>query len=380
MKNSFWQTKLLLCWVFLLCFSLFYFFQIKPLIIAFFEDRSPIWFSALASWVYPRLAVERSRFDSAFFLSKADQIVWRTLFWAGIFSAFFLFFQQKNAFQENFNAFWNLRIPKRRVRYFTILFFGLSFIEVWRWHENLEAMQAYLFFYQAIWFLKILSIPFPNLLIINFLYLIFSLACLFCIFNFRPFCSSLVAVLLLVFFQALHQGFAKTDHAYSTWLYAGIFMPFLLWESQKANEKHEVAAWAWQLIRVAICTAYLQAGLEKIWISGSSWASADTFRAYLFMFDTPLGIWVSESAWLCHLLPLGTLFFQLFFCSILFFRQLAYIFLPLGVLFHIGVYLLFGIGGYVTAWYIVYLFFINWEVVEGKIQMYFYICGSKEGK
>ncbi len=367
-------------WVFLLFFSLFYFFQIKPLIIAFFEDRSPVWFSEMLSWVYPRLAVERSRFDSAFFLSKADQIIWRMLFLASISSAFFIFFRQKNAFQEKFNTFWNIRIPKRRIRYFTILFFGLSLLDVWAWYENLEAMQNYLFFYQPVWFLKILSIPFPNLFVINFLYLIFSLACLFCIANFRPILSSSVAVLLLVFFQALHQGFAKTDHAYSTWLYAGFFMPFLLWESQKPAEKNEVAAWAWQLIRVAICMAYWQAGLEKIWISGSAWASADTFRAYLSMFHTPLGTWVLESDWLCSILPVGALFFQLFFCSILFIRQLAYFFLPLGLLFHVGVYLLFGIGGYVTFWYIVYLFFINWELVDRKVQMYFYICGLKKGK
>lgn len=365
-------------WAILLCLALFYFFQIKPLIIGFFEDRSPAWFSEAVAWVYPRLAVERSRFDSIFFISKADQIVWRTLFLVALFSVFCLFFLKKNAFQEKLNAFWNLRIPERRIRYFTVLFFGLSLFEAWSWHENLEAMQNYLFFYEPVWFLKILSVPFPNLFVINTLYFIFSFACLFCIFNFRPFLSGLVAVLIFVFFQALHQGFAKTDHAYSTWLYAGLFMPFLLWESQKPDAQNKVAAWAWQLIRIAICTAYWQAGLEKLWVSGGSWASADTFRAYLLMFNTPLGIWVSASDWLCRLLPLGTLFFQLFFCSILFFKPLQYFFLPLGVLFHVGVYLLFGIGGYVTFWYVVYLFFINWEAVERKIQMYFYICVLKK--
>jgi hypothetical protein len=61
------------------------------------------------------------------------------------------------------------------------------------------------------------------------------------------------------------------------------------------------------------------------------------------------------------LLPLGALLFELGFILTVFRPKLAWVFLPAGVLFHMGTYLLLGVGWYFNGWIATYIFFIPWE-------------------
>jgi hypothetical protein len=146
-------------------------------------------------------------------------------------------------------------------------------------------------------------------------------------------------------------------------------MPFLLNEHMKAIHLRQSVqdAWPLQLICVCIAMVYLMAGLEKLLIAGVDWINPDSFRSYLYLHQAPLGLWVAKSNFLCTILPLSAMLFQLGFITILFFPRLKLMILLSGVAFHIGTYLLLEVGWYINAWILVYIFFIDWTWLDSYL-------------
>jgi hypothetical protein len=167
-------------------------------------------------------------------------------------------------------------------------------------------------------------------------------------------------------FQGWLFGFEKIDHTFSTLTYAALLIPFLLYEYTKAQKMRAAtqAAWPLQLIRICIAMVYLMAGLEKLFIAGIDWIYPDSFRSYLYLHQAPIGIWVAESDFLCALMPLLAMLFQLGFIAILFVPRLKTLILLSGVAFHTGTYLLLEVGWYINAWILVYFFFIDWTWLD----------------
>ena len=117
----------------------------------------------------------------------------------------------------------------------------------------------------------------------------------------------------------------------------------------------EPVAWACLMtIKVLVAQVYLSSGIVKLRQSGMSWADGATLRMALLRYhlrdDNRGTLWLARRAGVCRLSSVMVLGFELTFWLMIPFPQLAWVYLPLGVAFHLG-----------TAWlmrihYWIYLF------------------------
>ncbi|TAD98946.1 MAG: hypothetical protein EAZ97_10025 [Bacteroidetes bacterium] len=353
--RNFWIEILL--FIGFIVISCLYFFNIRELIVLFFQDQTPEYFNEFAYQFYPRLLVDKQRFEADFFLAKADQVLFRLGFCLFLGLIFSYFYKQKNAFQKYIKTFFSLKISVLYAKKMRIAFVLAVFFMTYSWHGNLLAMLNYSIFYQPISFLEFFQVPFPNVWQIHVIFGIYCLSLLCILLNIKTLYASVSLAILFELMHAYMLSFEKIDHGYVTLSYVILLFPFFVFQIQNA-ENEGFKTWALPLIRLVLALVYLLSGLEKVFSSGTDWISADVFRNYLLLYQNPFGLWVAESDFLCQFLPICTIFFQLGFVSILFYRPLRFIFLPFGVLFHTGTYLLFGFGYPINAWILMYIFFL----------------------
>jgi hypothetical protein len=361
------MKKVLLCW--LLCIvgiPILYLFAGRELILNSMEGKAPAWFDQILETFYPRFAVEKHRFDTHFFLSKADQIIIRFCLVQMAFLVFTTTYAFKPTFRTQVNAFWHTPVLIRQAHWLRVLFYlGMLFF-TYDWFYYLDLVRPAEIFYKPLLLLRILNIDFPSVTVSGIVFGLLMLSYAGVLFWFKPVISSIVATLLFVLMQGWLYSFEKIDHTFSTLTYVALIMPFLIYEQQKASRARSIqqAAWPLQLIRVCIAMVYVMAGLEKLLIAGTEWFNPDSFRSYLYLHQAPAGLWVAQSDLLCTILPVGAMLFQLGFSVILFFRKLTLFVLLAGIGFHAGTYILLEVGWYFNAWIFVYIFFIDWTWLD----------------
>ncbi|MBX9850214.1 MAG: hypothetical protein K2X86_00475 [Cytophagaceae bacterium] len=338
-----------------------YILFIRELIYLAYQGKAPDWFNAIVQNFYPRFIVEKNRFDLAFFLAKADQVIIRFSVITLSGSLLLILYKRSEKLKAKLNLFWNQSSSLQNIRALRVLFFSSLIIIFHDVYFDLIALGKAKVFYKPILPLNFLGIGFPSDSIILILYISFIVSCLLCILNFKPILFSIITILDFILIQAFIFSFEKTDHGFVTFTYAGMILPFLLYEYEKAKQNQsEVKGWPLQLICTCICICYLLTGLEKIFISQLDWLHPDTLRAYLELHQAPLGLKVASNDFICSLLPALVLIFQLGFISILFNKKMKWVFLPAGILFHTGSYMLLNVGGFLNPWILGYLFFIDW--------------------
>ena len=324
---------------------------------------APDWFQGLVNAAYPRLAVEKHRFEAAFFLRKADQVVLRFALVAGLLVTGRYLLGRRPALWVYGHAFWNRPVPAVRVRVLRILFYAALLFFSREWYADLTARYGAAVFYKPLPLLRLLPGGFPPPPVLAALCGLLWGCCLLALLGRRAVWSAAGAAGLFVLLQGWLYSFEKMDHTYALLTYAALPMPWLLAERQRAlgEGQTEQAAWPLRLIQLVIGLVYLQTGLEKLLIGGPAWLHPETFRNYLYLHQAPLGLWVAGSDVLCVLLPALALGFELGFILVVFRPAWAWVFLPTGVLFHAGTYLLLGVGWYFNGWVATYIFFIPWE-------------------
>lgn len=129
----------------------------------------------------------------------------------------------------------------------------------------------------------------------------------------------------------------------------------------------EYALWPMRLIQVLIALIYFNAAYWKLKLAGLSWVDGVTLQFHLIrhyfvgQYVSDVGLLISKSPILCKLLSVSTLVFELGFPLILIFPRLAWIWLPAGLLFHIGS------GITMDTWFFLFWFcyiaFINFETL-----------------
>lgn len=310
--------------------------------------------------LYPRFTIEIQRFNLSFFLSHAQQVIWRTELLLGVLIAIMMINNTvniKNRFKSALNNFWQIKQDKLSDQichfciYGGILFYMHDFIkgyEFWLQYHDL---------YQPILLFKILHIPLWPLFVVKILFLIFILACLGSAFRFYLKLNSLLVCLLFILFQGWNYSFGKINHGFAPLTYITIIWAASHW---LPNKPKTIAV---QLIKVTIVSCYLMAGLEKLFISHFTWISASTFSAYLLQHPTSTGLYIAHNQLVCTILPSIALLIQLFFVLVLIDIKLKYYILLSGAFFHWGTVLLFGISSYFHPWVLTYVFFIDWEKI-----------------
>jgi hypothetical protein len=324
---------------------------------------APDWFQALVNTAYPRLAVEKHRFEATFFLRKADQVVLRFALVAGLLVTGRYLLGRRPALWVYGHAFWNRPVPAGRVRVLRILFYATLLFFSHEWYADLTARYGAAVFYKPLPLLRLLPGGFPPPPVLAVLCASLWACCLLAMLGRWAVWAATGAAGLFVLLQAWLFSFEKMDHTYALLTYAALPMPWLLAERLRALREGQPvqAAWPLRLIQGVIGLVYLQTGLEKLLIGGLGWLHPETFRNYLYLHGAPPGLWVAGSDVLCVLLPALALGFELGFILVVFRPAWAWVFLPAGVLFHAGTYLLLGVGWYFNGWVATYIFFIPWE-------------------
>lgn len=346
-----------------LALLLAYWLELRYWVQLAYHQQAPDWFQSIIQWVYPRFGIEKQRFSLHFFLAKADQVIGRFAL-VSLGSLFFLFlYRQKNRFRQKINHYWNGHTLRKNAQRQLQVFAALMFLFTWDWYFYLQTLSHARAFYTPVLPFRILGLPFPAEHWLLVFYIVFLLANVALLFRYKVVWASIVSVLLFVLLQGYMYCFHKLDHTYATLTHVALLVPLLAWYEQKSRRQQQaqVPAWVWQLMQVTIVLTYFQAGLEKLLIGGVEWMYPQTFRTYLYLHPTALGNWISGSNFWCTILPLGAMLFQLGFVIIIFYPRLKLFFLPVGILFHLGTFLLFGIGWYYSPWMLTYLFFIEWK-------------------
>jgi uncharacterized membrane protein (DUF485 family) len=337
----------------------------RELVVQTWEGTAPLWWTHVLHWLYPRFEVEKHRFELSFFLQKADQVVIRMVLVNGVVCGGLLLYTRFPVFTRFCRAFWNQQVTVKQVKIVSGLYFAGMLFFSYEWYALLTDLYQAAAFYKPVPLLSVFHLGFPTPLASAVGCALLLQACCLTMLQIKPVFFSSVAAALFILLQAWLYSFEKMDHTFATFTYAAMLMPFLLYEQRKAIQKQVDVQEGWPLQLICLCVGlvYFMAGLEKVLISGTNWWSPQTFRNYIYLHQAWLGMQVAGSTFLCTLLPLLALVFQIGFIGAVFFKKWRIVLLLGGVAFHAGTYLLLGVGGLFNAWIVVYIFFINWDKV-----------------
>jgi predicted DCC family thiol-disulfide oxidoreductase YuxK len=103
-----------------------------------------------------------------------------------------------------------------------------------------------------------------------------------------------------------------------------------------------MARWPLLLIRWLYALIYLSGALAKLGYGGLDWMNGYTLQYYMFedglRWGSELGVWMGQHHAFARILSWLTIFFEVTFVSVLVFPGLAWVYVPVGVALHTGIY------------------------------------------
>lgn len=139
------------------------------------------------------------------------------------------------------------------------------------------------------------------------------------------------------------------------------------WASGRRWQPHPkrgdvIPQWPYQTIKALLVLAYFGAGWCKVVEVGFLWADGYSMQGFLLekylLHDNSIALWLSHFYGLCLVLGAVTLLLELTFPIILFFPRLNWIYLPMGIGLHLGIYFTMSIS-FFKVFVPVYLIFLN---------------------
>lgn len=347
-----------------LLFQIVYWTFLKDEIIVVYQnpENASKWLTNLIDTFYPRFFTEKHRFQLEFFLGKAEQILIRFSFLSILALAFYyrnIVFRWRLFNTSFIQNFWNISIQRNKVVFLQVFLAIVWIYESFTWYKSLKLLSRAVEFYEPHFLLKWIPFPTEESVFYWFIALYFAVLASFWRKWAAPFWVLALCIILIL--QGFLYGFGKIDHTYATWGYVSMLLPFLLIEIKK-NTK-EIQAWSLRLMQLVVACVYLQTGLEKLMIAGFTWFEPQTLQTHLLSHPTTWGLWISQSDALCVFLSVIVIFFELGFILIMVYPKSKYVFLPMGVLFHIGTFVLMNVGGFPSLWWLVY---VIWFLGEEK--------------
>lgn len=122
------------------------------------------------------------------------------------------------------------------------------------------------------------------------------------------------------------------------------------------------AKWPILVVQWLFGLMYLSASYAKLAIGGFQWANGITLQYYLAMdglrWNSLLGLWLSQQHGLSLIGQWGVLVFQSTFFLSLLIPKLKWIYVPVGMVMHVGIYLM--LKAPFWQWTALYLVFVPW--------------------
>lgn len=300
--------------------------------------------------IYPRLFTEYARLGGAFFIDKLLLLSWR-VHWLSLIGVVWVYLS--SLLPPSSYKVIPYQVGILCVRCFVLL-------AAWHsmdWFWLLSAASDWVAFYQPIGILKWLNVPFPSFFFLGVCFFLFYFFLLFLFLFPAHFWWAVLSVVSWVILQGWLYSFGKLDHTFAPFTMVSFCIPFVSYELYRARfQKETIPLEIYRYIALAVVLPYFLSGLEKLSVSGFSWADGSTLAFYLRLHGQAWGIWLAEHWFLCLLFSLATLFFQLSSLLVLFFPFWRYVFVVLGVFFHLSTYIFMGVGGWVSPWLLDYVF------------------------
>lgn len=301
-------------------------------------EALPVWVES----VYPGLAAKFQKMGRDTFAGFLSQLKWRWL--AMTVLAFYMFrfsnYQTQSQVDEQ-RSKWLLRI---------LIVIPLFYLP--DFYNELSLRYEWGLFYKPIHFWGIIVPVFPSQWIIVLLISCIGVCSAFLLWALsqnRLSRLGLIAlpvplawmVLLAAFF-----GFSKIDHTYSTMYLGTCMLPVLAYSLRKP----ESFAFAVRILQACVWGSYFFAALEKVFLSGANWISPIHFQQLAYLHPTTLNAWMLEMPMLGSFILISGIVFQLL--TVLQWRFAFWGYLNMGgaIMFHLGNWLIFNIGGWQTPW------------------------------
>ncbi len=331
--------------------SMLYFFEGRGWVADWLHGADVPLLDQLTRALYPRLLVERHRYEADILLFYADQFIGRTMGVGLLSTGLILWFQQKPNLHHTWNSFWAGEISTTHYKGLNFVFFLVVAYFGYDLLPDLLHLHQLKSLYQPVSFLWLFDIPYPLIFFIYLYVITMVIFCLIAAVGIRSLFFSLYIMVIFIVLQAFVFSFEKTDHHLSTITYALLLMPFM---HHSATNQLNPPIWPLKLIQISVGLSYGLSALEKISITGFNWPQ-EALCGYLktYAVDIPY----------CVAIGYGLLLFQLTFILIVFYPKLRWIYLPIGTAFHILVFVFTGIGGWLHPWWLMYLFFLDWSFI-----------------
>jgi hypothetical protein len=130
-----------------------------------------------------------------------------------------------------------------------------------------------------------------------------------------------------------------------------------------ADRQSDFARWPLLLVQWVFVLMYLSAVISKTLNGGGEWGNGFTLQYYLIQdgirWDRPLALWLAQHHSLILLLQWFVLLFQATFVLAVQFPRLRWIYVPMGLGLHIGIYLTLAAPFF--QWIVLYAVFIPWS-------------------
>lgn len=145
------------------------------------------------------------------------------------------------------------------------------------------------------------------------------------------------------------------------------FSPF-----QISEEQSPFARWPILLMIALLGLAYLSGFYYKLLHSGLDWANGYTLQWNLLRDDlrsgreNGIGMWLAQFHTFVSLLSYSVLAFQATFLLVLVFPLLSYVYFPMGIAFHAGIFLILGADFF--EWLILYVCFVPWAQAGHRLK------------
>jgi hypothetical protein len=126
--------------------------------------------------------------------------------------------------------------------------------------------------------------------------------------------------------------------------------------------KDPMARWPIKLIHLIFVLMYISAVYAKLWAGGLDWANGYTLQYNLatdgMRWGSDFSVWLSQFHWLAVFASWSVLIFQGTFWMTLLFPKLKWIYVPIGMAFHVGIYVT--LRAPFWQWMVLYAVFIPW--------------------
>ncbi len=123
-------------------------------------------------------------------------------------------------------------------------------------------------------------------------------------------------------------------------------------------------------VQLAVAAVYFSAGVAKLRASGLRWADGVALQGYMvqaYMWhEKPAALWISRRRWLCAGLSAVVLMWEVTFPAAIFFPHVVWIWVFVGVLFHISTSVLMRIHYWIYFGPAYFAFIAEW--LAGRIQ------------